>query len=117
IWVGVGARDRLQMIYLETCQGQGALTLRLDVGSRIPLATTAMGRALLAVVPDVERAYLMERMQRHYKDKWPEVKAGIEAAVEEYRTRGYVSSRGDWSPDVNAVGVPLRSEEHTSELQ
>lgn len=107
ISVALGTRDRLQMIYLENCQGQGALTLRLDVGSRIPLATTAMGRALLAVVPDVERAYLMERMQRHYKDKWPEVKAGIEAAVEEYRTRGYISSRGDWSPDVNAVGVPL----------
>lgn len=105
--VALGTRDRLQMIYLENCQGQGALTIRLDIGSRIPLATTAMGRALLAVVPEVERAYLLDRMRRHFGAEWGEVKAGIEAAVEEYRLRGYVSSRGDWAHDVNAVGVPL----------
>ncbi|HEX5514602.1 MAG TPA: IclR family transcriptional regulator [Gammaproteobacteria bacterium] len=107
ISVALGTRDRLQMIYLENCQGQGALTIRLDIGSRIPLATTAMGRALLAVVPEVERAYLLDRMRRHFGAEWDEVKAGIEAAVEEYSLRGYVSSRGDWSHDVNAVGVPL----------
>src|SRR5690606_34199745 len=105
--VALGTRDRLQMIYLENCQGQGALTIRLDIGSRIPLATTAMGRALLAVVREVERAYLLDRMRRHFGAEWGEVKAGIEAAVEEYRLRGYVSSRGDWAHDVNAVGVPL----------
>lgn len=107
ISVALGTRDRLQMIYLENCQGQGALTIRLDVGSRIPLATTAMGRALLAVVSEEERSYLLERMQRRYGERWDGMQAGIEAAVEEYQTRGYVSSRGDWSPDVNAVGVPL----------
>lgn len=107
ISVALGTRDRLQMIYLEHYQGQGSLTIRLDVGSRIPLATTAMGRALLVVVSEEERAYLMERMQRHFGKDWDEVKEGIEAAVTEYRNRGYVSSRGDWSHDVNAVGVPL----------
>ncbi len=105
--VALGTRDRLQMIYLENCQGQGALTLRLDVGSRIPLATTAMGRALLAAVPDEERSYLLDRLRRHHKDDWERVREGIEKAVEDYRMQGYVSSRGDWSHDVNSVGVPL----------
>jgi DNA-binding IclR family transcriptional regulator len=105
--VALGSRDRLNMIYLENCQGPGALTIRLDIGSRIPIATTAMGRALLAAVPDEERAYLLDHIKRHVGSDWKKVKAGIDQAVADYNARGYVSSAGDWSGDVNAVGVPL----------
>ena len=43
--VSLGMRDRTSMIYVENCRSESALTLSLDVGSRIPIATTAMGRS------------------------------------------------------------------------
>ena len=49
--VSLGMRDRLSMIYVENCRSQAALTLRLDVGARIPVASTAMGRAYLRRSP------------------------------------------------------------------
>ncbi|UEM01332.1 IclR family transcriptional regulator [Skermanella rosea] len=105
--VSLGSRDRLSMVYVEHCRSDATVTLRLDLGSRIPVETTAMGRALLAALPDSERRYLMDRAARHDPANWPRVRDGIEQAVEDYRTRGFVISAGDWQSDVHAVGVPL----------
>ena len=43
--VAVGARDRLSMIYFGQSRSSLTVGVQLDVGSRIPIATTAMGRA------------------------------------------------------------------------
>ncbi|HEV7369397.1 IclR family transcriptional regulator [Arenibaculum sp.] len=105
--VSVGSRDRLTMVYLEHCRSDAAVTLRLEIGSRIPISTTAMGRALLAALPEAERRYLMAHFARRDPENWPAVRAGIERAVEDYRTRGFTIGVGDWHREVHAVGVPL----------
>jgi DNA-binding IclR family transcriptional regulator len=105
--VSLGSRDRLNMVYIEHCRAIGTVTLRLDLGSRIPIATTAIGRALLAALPEGERDYLMQHIARREAANWPRVRAGIERAVDDYRTKGFVMSAGDWQSDVHAVGVPM----------
>ncbi|HRO60611.1 MAG TPA: IclR family transcriptional regulator, partial [Burkholderiaceae bacterium] len=40
--VSLGTRDRLSIIYIESCRGSSIVTLSLDVGSRIPIAATAI---------------------------------------------------------------------------
>ncbi|MEX0870580.1 MAG: IclR family transcriptional regulator [Aquisalimonadaceae bacterium] len=105
--VSLGSRDRLSMVYVENCQGGGALTLRMQVGSRVSIATSAMGRAFLAALPAVERDYLMQHIRKKDEEAWPEVEAGILGAIDEYREKGYCTSAGEWEREVNAVGVPL----------
>lgn len=106
--VSLGVRDRLRMVYLEHCRGQGNLTLALEVGSRIPMATTAMGRAFLAALPEAERRYLMAHMQRRYGDaEWRDIRRGIDEALESFTEHGFCSSVHAWERDVNGVGVPL----------
>jgi DNA-binding IclR family transcriptional regulator len=105
--VSLGSRDQLEMVYIEHCRGDATVSLRLDIGSRIPLGTTAMGRALLAALPKREREDLVGRARADYGEDWPRVEAGIAQAIEDYRTRGYTMSIGDWKLDVHAVAVPL----------
>ncbi|NMG02811.1 IclR family transcriptional regulator [Azoarcus taiwanensis] len=115
--VSLGIRDKLSMIYVENCRSQSALTLSLDVGSRIPIGTTAMGRAYLAVCPDTERQGLMERIRELDELAWPRIQAGIERSMEEFHETGCCSSFGEWQKDVNAIamafqpgeGLPLMS--------
>ena len=107
--VSLGSRDRLDMVYVESCRSDSTVTLRLDVGAHIPIATTAMGRALLAGMPAAERAYLMGHLVKHYGEAWPQVEAGIRQAVADYRTLGFTISTGDWQREVHAVGVPLNA--------
>ena len=112
--VALGTRDRLSMVYVECCKGPGTVTLRLDVGSRVPIATTAMGRSLLSVLPETERTYLMDSMRERFPDRYPDVKAGIEKAMEEMDRYGFCLSLGDWQSDVHAVGVPLLSADRSA---
>jgi DNA-binding IclR family transcriptional regulator len=106
--VSLGMRDRLSMIYIENCRSQAALTLRLDVGARIPITTTAMGRAYLAIASQGERADILERVRELDELKWPSIVEGVDRAVEEFRTLGCCTSFGDWQPDVNAIAVAFK---------
>lgn len=113
--VALGVRDKLSMIYVENCRSAAALTLTLDVGSRIPVATSALGRAWLAAIADRERTEFMEQVREIDDVAWPGIRSGIERALEEYRSLGVTCSFGDWQPDVNGIaraihpgnGLPL----------
>jgi DNA-binding IclR family transcriptional regulator len=110
--VSLGMRDRLSMIYVENCRSQAALTLRLDVGARIPIASTAMGRAYLAEVSSSERNDILERVRELDELAWPALRDRIARSVEEYHTLGCCTSFGDWQPDVNAIAVAFRPSEN-----
>ncbi len=106
--VSVGTRDRLGMIYLDGRHSTDAtVSLRREPGTRVPIATTAMGRALLCGLPENEQQALMNNIRQRDPVNWPRHKAGIEQALRDYRERGFCLSTGDWRSDVNAVGVPM----------
>ncbi len=106
--VSVGTRDRLGMIYLDGRHSTDAtVSLRREPGTRVPIATTAMGRALLCGLPATEREQLMNNIRQRDPDNWPKHKAGIEQAMRDYHERGFCLSIGDWRNDVNAIGVPM----------
>jgi DNA-binding IclR family transcriptional regulator len=114
--VSLGMRDRLSMIYVENCRSQAALTLRLDVGARIPVASTAMGRAYLAEVSSNERNDILERVRDLDELAWPTLRDRVARAVDEYRTLGCCTSFGDWQPDVNAIAIAFRPSENAAPL-
>ncbi len=105
--VALGTRDRLDLIYVEHSRSKHGMMLRLGLGSRIPIATTAMGRALLAGLPEPERDWLLGYLRREAGKGWPKLRAGIERAIEDVATRGFTLALGEWERDINAVGVPL----------
>jgi DNA-binding IclR family transcriptional regulator len=106
--VSVGSRDRLGMVYLDGRHSIAAtVSLRREPGTRVPIATTAMGRALLCGLPEHEREKLMDNIRQRDPTRWPKHKAGIEQALRDYNERGFCLSIGEWRSDVNAVGVPM----------
>ena len=46
--VSLGARNGLDMVYLQRCQGSAIILADLRVGSRVPIATSATGWAYIA---------------------------------------------------------------------
>jgi DNA-binding IclR family transcriptional regulator len=105
--VGLGARDRLNMLYVENCEGQNVVALRLSAGSRVPIATSAMGRAYIAGLPDRERTPLIDQIMRKFPEDKQALTKGIEKAIRDIEKRGFCLSIGDWRKDVNAAGAPL----------
>jgi DNA-binding IclR family transcriptional regulator len=111
--VAVGARDRLSMIYVGQSRNGLALGVQLDVGSRIPIATTAMGRAFIWALPDEERTALLRDLREHYGSRWPRMRDGIERSGEMIARTGFALSVGEWQDDVHAAGVALKLNDGT----
>ena len=110
--VAVGGRDRHSMIYFGQSR-TGLLGVQLDVGSRVPIATSAMGRAYIWALPDDERSALLRELRDHYGNRWSKMRDGIERAGEMLAHSGFTISAGEWQEDVHAVGVPLKLNDGT----
>lgn len=106
--VSLGARDRLSMIYVEHCRGPSALTLSLDVGARLPLATSSVGRAYLAAIDAGERQSLLAEVKAREGAGWTTIRRGIDQALKDHATLGVTCSFGDWQPDVNAIARAIQ---------
>src|ERR1700737_4795192 len=111
--VAVGGRDRTSMIYFGQSRNGLTLGVQLDVGSRIPIATTAMGRAYIWALPSDERASLLRELREHYGSRWSKMRDGIERAGETAEQLGFTISAGEWQNDVHAVGVALKLNDGT----
>ena len=111
--VAVGGRDRHSMIYFGQSRNGLALGVQLDVGSRVPIATTAMGRAYIWALPPDDRAALLLELSDNYGSSWAKMRDGIERSGETVAKHGFTMSTGDWQNDVAAVGVALRLNDGT----
>lgn len=105
--VGLTIRERLSMIYVENCRGDDSQSLRMDVGSRLPLMNSSAGRAYLAALKEDERESLLEMIKAKSDDQWPVLRQGVDEAVKCYQEKGYCLSLGDWQRTVNSVAVPF----------
>lgn len=105
--VAMGTRDRLQMVYIESCRSTtSSFVMNLDVGSRLPIMGTSMGRAYLCGLPDLHRDRVLDQLRKANQEDWPRIKAMLETAQKEYEQYGFCLSIGEWKKDVNAVAVP-----------
>jgi DNA-binding IclR family transcriptional regulator len=106
--VALGMRVGMGIIYIEVCRNNAALSLSLDVGSRLPLPMTAIGRAYIAGASEEERQDILRQLRATDESGWPRVKRMLDAALEQHRKIGCTSSFGEWQPDVNGIAIGFR---------
>ncbi|SOY66660.1 putative transcriptional regulator,HTH IclR (plasmid) [Cupriavidus taiwanensis] len=106
--VALAMPDRHAMVYLESCQPRGALVIRLAPGARLPMATSAIGRAWLAGLDADHREAALAELARHYGARWPAVRAGVERALRDHARRGFCVAHAEWDRTVSGAAAPLR---------
>jgi DNA-binding IclR family transcriptional regulator len=109
--VSLGMRDGLNMMYLQRCQGSSIVLRDLEVGSRVPLASSVTGWAYMAGLDDVARENLFEELAKAEQQRWPALLPKIRKALKAYAHTGYVVNKGSLHAQINAVGVPIRAED------
>lgn len=106
--VALAAPDRHDMLYLEVCQPRGALVMRLTPGSRLPMATSAIGRAWVAGLPVARRAAVLAELERHHGSRWPSLRSKMERAMREHGRRGFCVAHAEWDRAVSGAAAPVR---------
>jgi DNA-binding IclR family transcriptional regulator len=105
--ISLGVRRELSMIYVAHCRSTARLTLGLDVGTRLPLANTAMGRAVWCGLQPAERERIAARLALEQGEAWPSLREALARADDQHRRCGYVTSEAEWESEISAVGVLL----------
>ena len=96
----LAVREGLEMVVIEACRARSpVLTLRLDVGSRLPLASSALGRAYLVALEAAERSKLLEQIKPASRS--------IESALRDAAAHGYSASLGELYSEINSIAVAI----------
>lgn len=111
--VALGTRDGLEMVYLASCRSMSPVTLRLNVGSRLPIWRTAMGLAYLAGMKPQIRDLVVEELVRKEPEREPHIRGMVAEALHNYQSLGFVTTFGNWYSYINAVGVAFRPSDGT----
>ena len=112
--IGLTCRDRLHMIYVENRLPPEASLLRMDIGLKLPMATTSAGRAYYCAITDKARHVINDAMEAKYAaEGWLEKKEGLERAREDYEKHGFCLSLGEWDRNINSAGVPIHLQDGT----
>src|SRR4030081_1575133 len=90
--VAVGGRDRLSMIYFGQSRNGLTLGVQLDVGSRSPIAATAMGRAYIWAPPGGGRAALSRKGRKHTRTRWARMREASEHASQVKKQHAFTAA-------------------------
>ncbi|MCB6184161.1 IclR family transcriptional regulator [Leeia sp. TBRC 13508] len=107
--VTLAARSGNQMIYIEACRSAARLSIKHDIGSTVPLATTAIGRAWIAGLSESEQQQTIESLGLYYGEKWPAIHEGLNKALAYYAENGFTISLGEYESEIFAIGCPIRA--------
>ncbi len=109
--ISLSRRDRLSMVVIERVLPPGSLTYCVTVGTRMPMAATATGRAFLAALTEHDRAYLLALLKERAPDHARAMARGLEEGLADYRGNGCCAVIGDWDSTVAAVAAPVTTAE------
>jgi DNA-binding IclR family transcriptional regulator len=97
--------DGLHMQVLDTYWHSAVFVI--DIGSRVPVATTSLGRAYVCALPEDERRSVLEQIRLRRPADWPLARKRFAQAMRDYKQHGFCLALGDWRRDVNAVAAPF----------
>jgi len=111
--VAMGTRDRLDIVYMQICRGVKHVRVPQAPGTRVPIATTAIGNAYFHTVAPDEREALTALIKRQSQRTWPVIEEELQRTGREIAKGGFCVRAGTWTPGINGVGVALRLPDQT----
>ena len=95
-----------EMRYHACCRSPARLSVNLQVGSAVPVAHTAIGRAFYAASAQTRQAVIISNLQENLSDEdYNHAQTALASAAEHYEKYGYTISDGEFSTDILAVAV------------
>jgi IclR family pca regulon transcriptional regulator len=111
--VNLAILDGSDVLYIERCRtsraGQREIDLDIHVGSRLPAYCTSLGKAMLAFVPAVAQAAILDRIE--FAKLGPNTiveRAALLAELERVRREGFAVNDEELAYGLRSIAAPLR---------
>jgi IclR family transcriptional regulator, pca regulon regulatory protein len=114
--VNLAVMDGDELIYVERIRTSQIVSINLHVGSRLPLYSTSLGRALICDMPDEWLKLYMRRIADDPKARKYVEEGGKKLLnlVREAREKGYALNDEELAKGLRAISSPIR--DRTSEI-
>jgi IclR family pca regulon transcriptional regulator len=111
----LGVLDGSEVLYVDRVRsyrrGQGSIDLDLHTGSRVPAYCTAMGKLLLASLPESEQRELLASIK--LTKRGPNTissKKALREELEQIRSAGFAVNDQELAAGLYAIAAPVRNE-------
>lgn len=106
--VHLGVRDGTEVLYVDRLSGHASVPVVSQIGSRLPLHATGVGKVLLAYAPDQVRDTVLRNLTRvtPYTVTQP---GRLLADLRHVRSEGFAQTVEEMSLGACSVAVPVRS--------
>lgn len=105
----IAERVGTRAVYMARRRTRQAVSLSLDVGARLPLFYSGIGRAILAGLDQQERDEVFDMTVAEFPEQKAKLKESLTKTLEDFAAYGYCTSFGSWKPEVNAIAAPFPS--------
>ncbi|EHP42053.1 IclR family transcriptional regulator [Cupriavidus basilensis OR16] len=106
--VNLGMRDRLAVVYVDSCRLDPTNVYQPDIGSTRPVLSSSIGRALLLGSSAEERTAVLNRLRVDDPERFKLEKPMWTRDQQHFNARGFCVSRGEWRPEIHAIAAPVR---------
>lgn len=110
----LSVRDNLDLVVIDSCSTSAIpASLQPGVSTRLELASTAAGWAILACLPDAERNYLLRsgehRPEHNSGEEWRHWRRRSVEAIGRMREDGFCVAQGEADYPMTVVAAPIQS--------
>lgn len=106
--VHLAVRDGLEVLYVDRLAGHASVPVVSEVGARLPLHATGVGKVLLAHAPEDVQVEVLAHLTRHtaYTITQP---GRLAAELQRVRRDGFAQTNEEMSLGACSVAVPIRT--------
>lgn len=108
VHVTLSTRDRLHMLVVEHVVPSGQVRMGLDAGARLPMLSSASGRAYVAAQPEPARSKLVKLVKAD-ETQGAFRQATVDAAINELDKRGWCFLASPVTSQTNSIATPVRT--------
>ena len=107
--VALADRNRSSMLYVHNCVGRSTLALRIEVGTRVPIAPDVAGPrpAGRAAGTGARLPARTHQEAASTRKAWNSLEKSIRTCIDQVAKRGFCLVDAEWRQHVRAVAVPL----------
>jgi len=106
--VNLGHFDGADVLHLDKIDSKEILRMDSEIGSRAPAYCTALGKAVLAFLPEEEfNRYLKETRLKAHGPNTITSRRKLRAEVEQIRSTGYAVDNEELAPGLRCVSAPV----------
>jgi len=108
--VHLGVLEKGEVLYLAKEESSQTIRMLSYIGKRVPLHCTALGKILLAYMPEEERKKILEdRVLPRLTEKTITDKGTLEKELNKVKEQGFALDQEENEKDVRCIAAPIRN--------